>query len=135
MVEVFSGGEGLGGVDAPWAGDLGPMDTLSGLSGRLDLLRLPGLAILLDLSLGHILVLRADHPKDWSSRILAAGYRAQLLRAFSAGFSKQAEVGDLGRPAGAASATTEGAFDSSASTFLALAIEEVGELSSERIDE
>lgn len=80
-------------------------------------------------------MLRANHPEDRSSRILAARYWAQLLGAFSACFSKEGEIGDLGRPAGAASATTERAFDRSASAFLGLPIQKVGELTGERIDE
>src|SRR5581483_2761723 len=71
-----------------------------------------GFAVLLDLGLGDVLVLRTNHSEDGGSRVLASGNRTQLLGSFAAGLpSDAADAADaadaerghhLGRPAGGA---------------------------------
>jgi hypothetical protein len=90
--------------------------------------------MLLNLSLGYVLVLRANHPEDRRSRILATGDWAQLLGPFSASSFEECKAGELGGAALAASAT-ESALHGDASTLSGVAIEEFCKLTGEGIDE
>src|SRR5580704_9724336 len=74
------------------------------LCGFLLLLCAAGFAILLDLRLGNVLVLRTNHSEDRRSRVLASGNRAELLRSLPAGLPAQVQASGqhLGWPAGRA---------------------------------
>src|SRR3954452_15864265 len=66
------------------------MKTETALGSLLLLLCATGFAVLLDLGLGDVLVLRTNHSENGGSRVLASGNRTELLRALTARLSSDA---------------------------------------------
>src|SRR5450432_1151007 len=98
-----------------------------------ELLRLSGLAVLLDLRLGDVLVLGTYHPEDRRRRVFAARNGAKLLRGFLSRLLADRDRRDLRGAAGTPDA--ESAFDRGAGSVEGLAFHERGQLVGEVLNE
>src|SRR5450432_42627 len=102
------------------------------------LLRAAGFAVLLDLGLGEVLVLGADHPEDGRRRVLATGNGAELLGPLLpllAADDGDCGAGGLWGPASAAGADAEGAFDGVARAVEGLALHQRAQFVGEVLDQ